>query len=135
MEEVVLKGDWFWQISLTLKGTKRIPYPLREYLDRKPELAALWREHVVEALEREGFQDNENGMFVNFAGNVRKLSEVMTILSKMMEDPWVKKNVIDANAQEVGAVMHFDFSAGEMVRDARHPSKEEMEAQYGESQA
>ena len=91
MEEVVLKGDWFWQISLTLKGTKRIPYPLREYLDRKPELAALWREHVVEALEREGFQDNENGMFVNFAGNVRKLSEVMTILSKLMEDPWVKK--------------------------------------------
>ena len=131
MEEVVLQGDQFWQITLVLKGTKRICYPLGEYLERKPKLAALWQEHIVDVLEAEGFQDNGNGMFVNFAGNVRKFSEVMAVAAKLMENPWVKKNIVDMNAQEIGAVTHFDFKMGELVRDARHPSAEEMEARYG----
>ena len=56
MEEVVLQGDQFWQITVVLKGTKRICYPLGEYLERKPKLAALWQEHIVDVLEAEGFQ-------------------------------------------------------------------------------
>lgn len=131
MKEVVLEGDAFWEIILSLKEFKDSPMPLDVWLEDYPELKHEWDDHVVQYMKSNGFTDFNNGIFINVEGNIRKLSEVEAVIHTMTQDEWIKEHIYGAKTvQMTGAMNHMDMKTLKMVRDPRFPSKEEMEKRY-----
>lgn len=116
----MLQEDTYFQITVFVKGGW-CKGSFEDFMDKKKGYREAWNQYVEEPLKRRGFEHDGNGVFVNFAGDIKDIETVKQIVEEELQGEWVRKNVKKVESAIIGPVMHMDFSSGELVRDSRHP--------------